>query len=415
MAKSTSIESGVQTFSLQGEQIVREVRLRSGKTRRSSLAATQATRRESDLSRRYDLEWLRQTKPPAVERARGTIQVADLFSGCGGLSIGLSEAARALQLRVEHQLAVDIDAKSLSTFARNLGATRLHEGPVEELIDGKPGSPLTSSERLLRREIGNVDVLIGGPPCQGNSALNNHTRHADPKNELYLVMARFCEVMRPKHVIIENVPGVLSDRRKVAQRTWRVLEDLGYHVSSGTINAADLGVAQLRKRNITLASLTTAVDVATAVAESATSHRPLRWAIGDLRNAGGTVFDTAPVPSAVNQRRIAFLFENDLYNLPDEERPDCHRLKDHSYVSVYGRMYWDRPAQTITTGFGSPGRGRFVHPEFQRTITPHEAARIQFFPDWFDFGDFGRSQTQLMIGNAVPAKLGYALGLQLLR
>jgi DNA (cytosine-5)-methyltransferase 1 len=89
---------------------------------------------------------------------------------------------------------------------------------------------------------------------------------------------------------------------------------------------------------------------------------------------------------------------------------------DHSYKSVYGRLPWDRPAQTITTGFGSMGQGRFVHPKRRRTLTPHEAARLQFIPDHFRLDEV-ESKTALaeMIGNAVPPKLTYVFALELLR
>jgi DNA (cytosine-5)-methyltransferase 1 len=140
------------------------------------------------------------------------------------------------------------------------------------------------------------------------------------------------------------------------------------------------------------------------------------WAIADLISSKSeSMFDSSPRLAAVTSDRIDYLFDRGLHDLPDSERPDCHRLKRHSYVSVYGRMHADRPAQTVTTGFGTMGRGRYVHPTERRTITPHEAARIQFFPDFFTFGDAGRSLLQKTIGNAVPPKMGYALGLHLLR
>ena len=115
-----------------------------------------------------------------------------------------------------------------------------------------------------------------------------------------------------------------------------------------------------------------------------------------------------------NQRRIDYLFEHDIYNLPNSERPDCHRLKEHSYNAVYGRMHWDRPASTLTGGFACCGRGRFIHPLRRRTLTPHEAARVQFFPDFFDFSELGRTALVRAIGNAVPPKAGYVVALPLL-
>ena len=97
-------------------------------------------------------------------------------------------------------------------------------------------------------------------------------------------------------------------------------------------------------------------------------------------------------------------------------RPDCHRKKSHTYQSVYGRMSWLEAAPTITSGYETMGRGRFVHPKRRRTITAHEAARLQFIPDFVDFSSVvERSSLDRLIGNAVPPKLSYVLGLELLR
>lgn len=126
--------------------------------------------------------------------------------------------------------------------------------------------------------------------------------------------------------------------------------------------------------------------------------------------------DTVPALSEDNLVRINHLFDNGLYELPDEVRPDCHK-NGHTYPSVYGRLRWDRPSQTITTGFLTPGRGRYIHPIRRRVITPHEAARIQSFPDSFRFvvGDTDPSRNALTkwIGQAVPPLLGYAATLPL--
>ena len=123
------------------------------------------------------------------------------------------------------------------------------------------------------------------------------------------------------------------------------------------------------------------------------------------------MYDTASATSEKNAERIDFLFDNGLYDLPNRHRPACHRNGGHSYVSMYGRLRWTRPAQTITTGFGSMGQGRYVHPQRRRTLTPHEAARLQTFPDWFQFGDeTPRGVLATVIGNAVPPLLTVELG-----
>ncbi len=405
----------IENYEFEGQEIVRRVNRRDGTvsiSRISRIASAAGSASES-----FDYSWLRSATSPLSEGPQETLRVVDLFAGCGGLSVGMKEAARALGLNLEIVMANDIDEVVLETFSINFPEANIVSAPIETLINGQIGFPLTNEEAKLRDQLGNVDIVIGGPPCQGNSALNNHTRHDDPKNELYLVMARFCEIFTPSHVVIENVPGVLSDRRQVAQRTWAHLEALGYDVSSGVVDTSTIGVAQKRKRSVTLASRVVELDVAELISNFSVPVRDVMWAIGDL---GGQpekqdVYNSPATPSPENRKRIDYLFDNDLYNLPDEFRPDCHRLKTHSYKSVYGRIFPTKPAQTITTGFGSMGRGRNVHPNFRRCLTPHEAARVQHFPDFFQFGTEKRTELQKMIGNAVPSKLGYAIGVYLLR
>jgi DNA (cytosine-5)-methyltransferase 1 len=147
--------------------------------------------------------------------------------------------------------------------------------------------------------------------------------------------------------------------------------------------------------------------------------RDLRWAIGDLEDSASSssFMDRPNSPQPHTQRRIDWLFDHDEYDLPDTERPKCHSSKKHTYKAVYGRLRWDRPAPTITGGFDTMGRGRFVHPSRRRTLTPREAARIQFIPGFFDFGAFADRRVALadLIGNAVPPKLSYIFALELLR
>ena len=108
-----------------------------------------------------------------------------------------------------------------------------------------------------------------------------------------------------------------------------------------------------------------------------------------------------------NLRRARWLLKHDRFDLPNHMRPSCHRDNPgHRYKSMYGRMRWNLPSQTLTTGFRSPGQGRFLHPAEPRVLTCREAARIQFFPDWFDFLPAGsRTSIARAIGNAVPPKV----------
>jgi DNA (cytosine-5)-methyltransferase 1 len=138
--------------------------------------------------------------------------------------------------------------------------------------------------------------------------------------------------------------------------------------------------------------------------------RTVDWAIRDLEDVDAqTLFDTASVPTEENETRMKWLLKNGSFDLPNPMRPKCHH-DAHSYVSMYGRLRWGAPAQTITSGFGSMGQGRFVHPGAPRTITPHEAARLQFLPDFMEFS-LAEKRTDLatMIGNAVPPIMTMAI------
>lgn len=324
------------------------------------------------------------------------------------MSVGLQEAARRAGACVEISLAIDSDPDVIAIYKHNVGRCAA-AGDVATLFDGKLGADLTRAERQVAEATGPIQILLGGPPCQGHSDLNNHTRRQDPKNALYLSMVRAAEVLRPDVVVIENVATVQWDKNGVAQLATATLRERGYSVCGRVVDLWKVGVPQRRRRFVLLASRVPGLDPATVLDSvvlqwGAHAARTVRWAIEDLLNVDSqAVFDTPSKKSSANAERMAFLFERGQYNLPNERRPDCHKDRDHSYVSVYGRLRWDRPAQTITTGFGSMGQGRYVHPQRRRTITPHEAARLQTFPDWFDFGaTTRRGVLAKTIGNAVP-------------
>jgi DNA (cytosine-5)-methyltransferase 1 len=217
-------------------------------------------------------------------------------------------------------------------------------------------------------------------------------------------------------VLIENVPTVQHDVEQVVELTKRALKRGGYAIGEAVLDLSRLGAPQRRRRHVILAlrdrrrnpqALLNDLDYRC----SKHQERSVRWAIGDLLTAKGNgLFTTASTPTPENGRRIEYLFDNREYDLPNTERPICHQ-SDHSYLSMYGRLTWTEPAQTVTTGFGSMGQGRYVHPSRRRTITPHEAARLQMLPDFMDFTTVKtRSSLAKLIGNAVPPVLGIAIG-----
>lgn len=405
------------TYTLHNDALERIITTNGGAVYKSPICAkdisanTQITK-DSD----YELLWLQCKTPPAASTKNGEIRVVDLFCGCGGLTLGIAEACRALEYKFTSVLGADLSIGALNLYRKNFAPKNTISDPIEQFIDQEIGAPLSENEKKFVDMAGEVDILLGGPPCQGNSDLNNHTRRSDPRNLLYLRMIRCVEILKPKFVLIENVPGVQHDQHNVVSIADSVLRKLGYNVDSGTINMADIGVPQNRKRFFLIAALDKTVSLQNAIDDHRMHVRSIGWAIEDLLNIeNNTVFDTSARSSDTNRRRIDYLFDHDIYDLPNSERPDCHRLKAHSYTAVYGRMHWDLPSPTITGGFGSNGQGRFVHPLRRRTITPHEAARLQYFPDYFSFGDVKRRELQQIIGNAVPSKASYIVGIEFLK
>lgn len=358
------------------------------------------------------------------------LRTVDVFCGCGGLTLGAAQAALAVGRKFEAIAAIDVDAGGLEVHRANFGTKNLFHTSASSLVDFHVSGSASEArfayepeiiDAALAEEVGNVDLFLAGPPCQGHSNLNNKTRREDPRNLLYLTAVALAVGLKSHMIVIENVPEVVNDKSGVVVSAKALLKASGYtFIDSGVLAANDIGWAQTRKRFFLIAAkLGRGKPPLTLKMVSGALKRdalPLGWAIGDLMREKGSsantgVMDTVPALSEENRSRIAWLFANDKHVLPNHERPDCHK-DGHSYPSVYGRMFWDKPAQTITTGFLTPGRGRYIHPLQPRVITPREAARIQAFPDSFRFvvngHDPARVAVSKWIGDAVPPVLGYA-------
>lgn len=428
-------KGGLEHYEFAGDRIVRELTV-AGRSWRSSIHNV------ADRSLEPHSAWWQSflrgasVAAPGNETERARVRVVDAFCGCGGLTLGASQAALAVGRRVESVAAIDVDQGGLEIHEANFGTQHLLHGSASSLVDFHVSGAGESSRFAYTPEIidstlgptsGSIDLFLAGPPCQGHSNLNNRTRREDPRNLLYLTAIALAVGLQAKAIVIENVPDVVNDKSDVVASAKALIHSAGYgFVDSGVLAAHDLGAAQTRKRFFLIAAMRepgagdlTLKGVAAALKHKANS---VRWAIGDLLNRGAErehagIMDSVPALSGENRSRIEYLFRHDAYDLPDDERPDCHK-NGHSYPSVYGRMYWDKPAQTITTGFLTPGRGRYIHPHEPRVITPREAARIQAFPDGFRFvvgeSEPARNALTKWIGDAVPSPLGYAATLPLL-
>lgn len=409
----------VQSFALTGQLVERVVKPRNGEAVRKAVPNIPgpAAKGETEAPHRYLNGWLRESTRPVSTGA--DFRVVDLFSGCGGLSLGIDEAIRATGRNPVSALALDMNQDAIEVYRRNFNPEVSLADPITSVVDRAVGDPASPVESDFRAMAGFTDLLIGGPPCQGNSDLNNHTRRNDPRNELYFSLVRAAEILRPQYVIIENVPGVLRAKNRAVQRAAESLLGMGYEVESLVLNAHSFGSAQSRKRHFLVA----ARDVSELPTMGTVEERfgvPPQNILDAIHDVGlepeKGVFGTSARHNSDNQARMEYLLANNIWELPNSLRPACHRDRAHSYTSVYGRMRPDQPAPTITSGFGSTGQGRFMHPYAPRTLTPHEAARVQGFPDWFSFDAVKyRRALQSMIGNAVPSQLGFALATEMIR
>lgn len=399
---------------------------------RLPLESPQATRRKAtgnaDLAALWNVLQL-DGKRPHVDKGpkRPRLNIVDLFCGCGGLSLGIKQAAESVGARPVFIFAADVAEAALKVYAKNLRPLRIARQNVETLIDYpvriegdgvEPDVEKLHMDRELASVAGSVDVFVAGPPCEGNSNFNNRTRRFDHRNDLYLDATIAGIALDAKVIVIENVPMVTRSRQNVVSRSLKLLQESGYgiHGNEFTLTASDFGAPQNRRRHFLIASQINRTWTS-ADFDALKIHAPTALeAIDSLREIDRmTTFDRPSRLSSENAKRVRFLLDRDKYDLPDQERPDCHRLKPHNYQSIYGRMRPDEPAPTITTGFLSPGRGRFTHPVEARSLTPHEGARLQGFGESFDWlqdtGTVTRHDYANMIGAAVPPQLGFTVGM----
>lgn len=318
----------------------------------------------------------------------------DLFSGCGGLSLGLRQAG------YEVVAAVEVDAKAQETYRLNHPEVRLCSTDIRALDPSQ-----LRGELGLR--VGELTLLAGCPPCQGFSRLRTRNKVAsidDPRNNLVIEFQRFAEAFRPQNVLLENVPSLRTDARFLAFVSS--LEGMGYSCLVKVIDAADYGVPQRRRRLIMLASLVGTPVLPEPVVERCT----VRTALSGMVEPGAMDDPLHSIPEnrSATVRKIIGLIPKDggsRRDLPESLVLECHK-KSSGFSDVYGRMAWDKVAPTITSGCHNPSKGRFLHPEADRTITLREAALLQGFPQDYKFVvGHGKESIALMIGNALPPPL----------
>lgn len=315
----------------------------------------------------------------------------DLFSGCGGLTLGLKQAGFTVVG------AVDSDPLSVETYKANHPDVHVWEKDILTLN-------VATVKKKLNLKKGTLDLLAGCPPCQGFSSmrtLNGFREVDDPRNDLVFEFLRFVKELTPKAIMMENVPGLAADDRILS--FCEELSALGYDYKYKVLNAADYGVPQRRRRMILLAGRFGPIDFADPVSERCTVRDKIEF-LPPSGDSGDPLHD---VPER-RSKRIMNLIEmvpkdgGSRTDLAEEHQLECHK-KCNGFKDVYGRMAWDKVAPTITGGCFNPSKGRFLHPEQNRTISLREAALLQGFPpDYYISLRRGKSSAARLIGNALP-------------
>ena len=338
------------------------------------------------------------------------IRAIDLFCGAGGLTRGLLDAG------IDVRLGVDNDPACRYPYEVNNGVPFLLE-------DVRSLSP-----RTLRKYLGSggISVLVGCAPCQAFSTYNVRRAHKTPhKFSLVRRFVSLVEGLEPDIVAMENVPYL--SRKSVFPEVRRRLERAGYQVWWSIVDARFYGVPQARRRLVLLAYRLGEISLVRHTRPSSCHWKTVRETIASLpRLSAGEQDPDDPVHvasklSELNLRRIKVTRPGQSWrDWPEELVADCHsRDKGKRYVSVYGRMEWDKPAPTITTQCFGFGNGRFGHPEQDRGISLREAALLQTFPSWYRFVPEGTrprlGKLGQLIGNAVPVRLGEIIGRSIIR
>ena len=270
---------------------------------------------------------------PRISRdpARPRIAIADLFCGCGGLSIGIKRAAEAVGARPTFLLAVDVDASALSVYVQNLRPLRGVRQNFETLVDyTMPAGGVTRDcasvylDDAIESVAGTVDIVVAGPPCEGNSNFNNVTRRSDYRNGMYIDAVVAGIALGAKVLVIENVPMVKRSFQDVVNRSLRLLDEAGYCVRENEFDllASEFGAPQDRRRHFLIAgkngrSLAMS-DLSSLKLKGPTVGEVLGVLQGIERS---TTFDQPSRISRANMKRIEFLFDHDEYDFAGRAAP----------------------------------------------------------------------------------------------
>lgn len=342
-------------------------------------------------------------------------RILDLFCGAGGFSYGMDKNPN-----FETLIALDNDKYAGETFKKNM--------PYVDVIIGDITDETTKTSIIEKAKKLDINMVIGGPPCQGYSMKGKKLGLKDSRNFLFREYLNFVEILKPDVFVIENVKGLLS-----ASNGWfkdeivKTIGELGYVVEYGVLNASDYGVPQARERAIFICSKHNRVKLPEKTVDRIVTVKDAISDLSYLESGQGEYEQEYSLPISSDYQKQMRKGSKKLYNhmasnhkqvaidklkmIPPEKGkeylPD-ELLGKQKFKTTWGRLKWDEVSPTIDTRFDAASNGKNNHPYLHRAITPREAARIQSFDDSFVF--YGsKVHVRKQIGNAVPPLLAKAI------
>ncbi len=321
----------------------------------------------------------------------------DIFSGAGGLTEGMHKA------KFKTQVAFELDEIASMAYQLNHSKTKVITKDIRDVS-------IAEIKRKLKGK--RIHLLAGCPPCQGFSSirkLNKRRVVRDNRNNLILEYVRLVKGLRPYTFMMENVPGL--EDYDLFRKAVRELKKSGYKwIDHKVVNVRDYGVPQNRKRLVLVGSRLGEIKVAEAPRVKKVT---VRKAIGDLpvpKKSRDKLHKIFPIHTKhiLTQIRLTPKNGGSRADLPKKYLLDCHKKENVGFNDIYGRLKWDDFSTTITGGCLNPSKGRFLHPDQNRCISPREAALLQSFRKSYKLpADIPKDKLALLIGNALPPKFSY--------
>lgn len=349
------------------------------------------------------------------DKSNKIFSAIDFFCGGGGMTCGLRQAG------INVIAGVDFDIAAKETYEYNNKGSKFVHADINEL-------PLDyfKTEFNIKKNDDNI-IFVGCSPCQYYSIIRSSKVKSLKTKDLLLRFGNFVEYYKPGYILVENVPGIMTNKDTVLYEFLEKIKQLGYgslnnnQIKYDVVNMKDYGIPQNRRR---FSLIATRLNKEVNLPQKELTQITVREAIGDVSkfpvipagysDADAVRYHSTRKLSEINITRIHRVHHNggtrrDWSNDKELQLP-CYEGKDNCFRDVYGRLYWDKPSSTITTKFLSISNGRFGHPEQDRGLSVREGATLQSFPDDYELKTDSITIASKLIGNAVPPEYGRRIG-----